>query len=78
MRLPHEIVTKEDLIDILFRIARNERVSPAKRIESATMIARLKGFRGYHNIINRPIKESVSPEPESQPAPVHDLLGLNK
>ena len=76
-------VGNRELIDVLYRIARNERVAPGRRIESVELIARLKGLRGFQT--RRP---KGAPAPPATPAPVLvsepiklapviDLLGVN-
>ena len=72
-------VGNRELIDVLYRIARNERVAAGRRIESVELIARLKGLRGFQNKRPKPVlvvQPVLPPAPEPKPEPVIDLLGL--
>ena len=74
-------VGNRELIDVLYRIARNERVAAGRRIECVELIARLKGLRGFQTHRARPIpavQPTPAPPPVSRPVPVPevDLLGL--
>lgn len=80
MKPPHTAVTKDDLIDILYRIARNERLAVTKRVESIEIICRLKKYSGFPakpgKPANVPPQVVVAAPVQVVPEPSADLLGL--
>jgi hypothetical protein len=73
-------VEKRDLVEVLFRIANNERIGAQTRVKSIDLITRLKGYRMDPPKRNQrrpvPKKPVVAPEPIEAPSPL--LLGLKK